>query len=97
MCLSNVISSYCLTVMPLAGFMAFKKLVIVFVLGVSLVLKFPAKLTRIQHICMIVIVVGGVMVAEKQILMGDTAGYIACLAFNLFEALSIQYAAFLYR
>ena len=37
------------------------------------------------------------MVAEKEVLMGDTKGYIACLAFNLFEALSIQYAAFLYR
>lgn len=61
-CLSNVISSYCLTIMPLAAYMSFKKLVILFVLGVSLALRIPANLNRTQYICMIGIVVGGIMV-----------------------------------
>ena len=84
MCFSNVISSYCLTIMPLAAFMAFKKFIILFVLGVSLALKLPTKLNQGQYICMAAIVIGGLMVGEKDILMGQATGYIASLAFNLF-------------
>ena len=62
MCLANIISSYCLTIMPLAAYMSFKKLVILFVLGISLALKLPAKLNQTQYICMGAIVIGGIMV-----------------------------------
>ena len=97
MCIANVVSSYCLTIMPLAAFMAFKKLIILFVLGVSIVFSLPMKLNKLQYLCMVAIVIGGIMVGEKDILGGEAKGYIACLVFNLFESFSILYSAFLYR
>ena len=62
MCLSNVTSSYCLTIMPLAAFMAFKKFIVLFVLAISILLKLPVNLNRTQYICMATIVIGGIMV-----------------------------------
>lgn len=48
--------------MPLAAFMAFKKFIILFVLVVSLILQLPAKLNKMQYMCMAAIVIGGIMV-----------------------------------
>ena len=95
--LAIVISSYCLTVMPLAAYMALKKLIVLFVLLVGVMFKLPNHLSSIQYYCIVGIVVGGIMVGEKDILTGHSAGYLACLCFNLFEALSVQYSAYLYH
>ena len=70
--------------MPLAAFMSFKKFVILFILGVSLVFKFPTKLNETQYLCMGAIIIGGIMVGEKDILNGEAKGYAACIAFDLF-------------
>lgn len=95
--LAIVISSYCLVVMPLAAYMAMKKLIVLFVLVVGLVFRLPSNLSEVQYSCIVAIVVGGIMVGEKDILAGHSTGYLACLAFNLFEALSVQYSAYLYK
>lgn len=62
MCTSNILSSYCLTIMPMAAFLAFKKFIILFILGVSLAAKLPVTTNKIQYICIFGIVLGGALV-----------------------------------
>jgi hypothetical protein len=83
MCLSNLLSSYCLTIMPLAAFLSFKKFIVLFILILAVSFNLPAKTTKFQNICMIGIITGGAMVGEKDLLHGNFIGYICCLTFNL--------------
>lgn len=62
MCLSNILSSYCLTVMPLAAFLSFKKFIVLFIMAITVALKLPVQTNNFQNICIIGIVVGGAMV-----------------------------------
>ena len=68
MCANTIMSSYCLTVMPLAAFLSFKKLVVVFIMFISCMLKLPVRTNNFQNICVIGIVCGGLMVGEKDML-----------------------------
>jgi hypothetical protein len=70
MCSINVLSSFCVTVMPLAAFMAFKKFVIFFVLVVGFAMNIPNKFNRIQYGCIFSIVIGGIMIGERDIFKG---------------------------
>lgn len=62
MCLSNILSSYCLTVMPLAAFLSFKKFIVLFILLLTLALKLPASTNSFQNYCIAGIVIGGALV-----------------------------------
>jgi len=62
MCTINILSSYCMTIMPLAAFMAFKKFVVLFVLIVGLCLGLPDKFNNLHRICILGIVIGGLMI-----------------------------------
>lgn len=62
MCLNNILSSYCLTVMPLAAFLSFKKFIVLFILILTLLLNLPATTNTFQHYCIIGIVMGGALV-----------------------------------
>ena len=66
-------------------------------MAISCLLKLPVKTNHFQNLCIFGIVIGGVMVGEKDMLAGDSVGYISCLLFNLSEALLLQYSAYLYR
>lgn len=93
----NILSSYCVTVMPLAAFMAFKKFVIFFVLVVGIVMQLPNNFSKKHYGCILCILVGGLMIGENDIFKGQFIGYIASLVYTLFEALSLQYALHLYE
>ena len=54
--------------MPLAAFLSFKKLVVVFIMFISCMLKLPVRTNSFQNICVIGIVCGGLMVGEKDML-----------------------------
>lgn len=69
--------------MPLAGFLSFKKFIVVFILAISTLLKLPVKTNTFQNFCIIGIVLGGALVGEKDILHGNIIGYICCLCFNM--------------
>lgn len=97
MCLSNILSSYCLTIMPLAAFLSFKKFIVLFILIISVTLKLPVKTNHFQNICIFGIVIGGALVGGKDILHGNAIGYLCCLLFNCSEAIVLQYSAYLYR
>lgn len=58
----NLLSSYCVTIMPLAAFMAFKKFVVFFVLVVGLCMSIPQNFTRVHYGCIAGIVLGGLMI-----------------------------------
>ena len=97
MCSINILSSYCVTVMPLAAFMAFKKFVIFFVLIVGVVMELPNNFSRKHYMCIGCIIFGGLMIGERDIFQGQFIGYIASLVYTLFEALSLQYSLHLYE
>lgn len=62
MCSINILSSYCVTVMPLAAFMAFKKFVVFFVLIVGFVMKLPNNFRKKHYLCIGFILTGGLMI-----------------------------------
>lgn len=62
MCLSNILSSYCITIMPLAAFLSFKKFIVLFILGLTVSLKLPNQTNHFQNLCIVGIVLGGAMV-----------------------------------
>jgi hypothetical protein len=97
MCTINILSSYCVTIMPLAAFMAFKKFVVFFVLVVGIAMSLPSNFNRIHYGCIACIVLGGLMIGERDIFRGEIIGYIASLVYTLFEALSLQYSLHLYE
>jgi len=83
MCLSNLLSSYCLTVMPLAAFLSFKKFIVLFIMAITVILKLPTQTNTFQNYCIVGILVGGAMVGEKDMLQGSVIGYAASLMFDL--------------
>jgi hypothetical protein len=97
MCSINILSSYCVTVMPLAAFMAFKKFVIFFVLVFGIVMRLPNNFSRPQYACIGAIIAGGLMIGERDIFLGNFLGYVSSLVYTLFEALSLQYSVHLYE
>jgi hypothetical protein len=97
MCTINILSSYCVTIMPLAAFMAFKKFVVFFVLVVGILMNLPNNFNRIHYACIAGIVFGGMMIGERDIFRGEVIGYISSLVYTLFEALSLQYSLHLYE
>lgn len=97
MCSINILSSYCVTVMPLATFMAFKKFVVFFVLLVSLAMHLPINFSKVHYSCIGCIILGGLMIGEKDIFGGAFLGYVSSLVYTLFEALSLQYSLHLYE
>ena len=70
MCTINILTSYCVTIMPLAAFMAFKKFVVFFVLVVGICMNIPNSFNRVHHCCIFAIVIGGLMIGEKDIFKG---------------------------
>jgi hypothetical protein len=62
MCTTNILSSYCVTVLPLAAFMAFKKFIVFFVLVIACIMKFPHNFNTFQYGCIFFIVAGGALV-----------------------------------
>ena len=62
MCSINILSSYCVTVMPLAAFMAFKKFVIFFVLLVGLAMQLPNNFSKKHYLCIACILLGGLLI-----------------------------------
>jgi hypothetical protein len=62
MCTINILSSYCMTIMPLAAFMAFKKFVVLFVLIVGVCLGLPDRFNNLHRICIFGILMGGLMI-----------------------------------
>ena len=97
MCTINILSSYCVTIMPLAAFMAFKKFVVFFVLVVGIAMSLPNNFNRIHYACIGCIVLGALMIGERDIFRGEIIGYVASLVYTLFEALSLQYSLHLYK
>ena len=97
MCTINILSSYCVTIMPLAAFMAFKKFVVFFILVVGIAMNLPNNFNRIHYGCIFSIVIGGLMIGERDIFRGEILGYVSSLVYTLFEALSLQYSLHLYQ
>jgi len=62
MCTTNILSSYCVTILPLAAFMAFKKFTVFFILLIAIIFSFPHKFNTLQYSCIFTIVVGGILV-----------------------------------
>lgn len=62
MCTTNILSSYCVTVLPLAAFMAFKKFIVFFVLVIAIIMNLPHKFSNYQYMCIFFIVLGGLLV-----------------------------------
>lgn len=83
MCTINILSSYCVTVLPLAAFMAFKKFTVFFILIIALIFSLPHKFNILQYSCIFFIVVGGVLVGGRDILMGQFIGYVAAIGYNI--------------
>ena len=81
-CSSNILTSYCVTVMPLAAYMAFKKFVVFFVLVVGLIIALPNSFNRVHHCCIFAIVVGGLMIGGTDIFKGEFMGYLASLVYT---------------
>lgn len=96
MCSINILSSYCVTVMPLAAFMAFKKFVVLFVLLVGLAVGIGSGFNRTHYGCIGAIVVGGLMIGGSDIFRGALAGYLSSLLYTLLEAIALQYSSYLY-
>lgn len=70
MCTINILSSYCVTIMPLAAFMAFKKFVVFFVLVVGIVMNLPNNFRKVHYYCILGIIIGGLMIGERDIFRG---------------------------
>jgi hypothetical protein len=97
MCTINMLTSYCVTVMPLAAFMAFKKFVVFFVLVVGICMNIPDNFNRVHHCCIFAIVIGGLMIGEKDIFKGEFLGYLSSLVYTFLEALTLQMSTLLYQ
>ncbi len=63
--------------------MAFKKFTVFFILLIAILFSLPHKFNRLQYSCILFIVMGGVLVGEKDILMGDFIGYIFAVCYNI--------------
>jgi hypothetical protein len=96
-CTSNILTSYCVTVMPLAAYMAFKKFVVFFVLVVGIIMAIPNTFNRVHHCCIAAIVLGGLMIGGRDIFLGDFLGYLASLVYTFLEALTLQISTLLYQ
>lgn len=83
MCTTNILSSYCVTVLPLAAFMAFKKFIVFFILIIALIFSLPHKFSKLQYSCIFLIVLGGILVGGRDILMGQFIGYVAAVGYNI--------------
>ena len=70
MCNINILSSFCVTVMPLAAYMAFKKFVVLFVLLVGIAMNLPNHFKLPHYCCIAGIVVGGLMIGGRDIYNG---------------------------
>ena len=97
MCSVNILSSFCVTIMPLAAFMAFKKFVVLFVLIVGIAMHLPNNFKNLHYACIGCILLGGLMIGEKEMLRGELMGYAASLFYTLCEAMSLQYSLHLYE
>lgn len=97
MCSINIMSSFCVTIMPLAAFMAFKKFVVLFVLIVGVAMNLPNNFKNVHYTCIGCILVGGLMIGEKDIFRGELIGYVSSLFYTLCEAMSLQYSLHLYE
>ena len=86
MCTINILSSYCVTILPLAAYMAFKKLTVFFILLIAFICKLPHKFNKMQYTCIFFIVVGGLLVGEEDIFKGQIIGYMLALCYNICEA-----------
>lgn len=62
--LSNILASYCITIMPLAAYLSLKKFIVLFILVIAITFKLPCKTTKFQNISMVGILIGGSMVGE---------------------------------
>jgi hypothetical protein len=62
MCTTNILSSFCVTVMPLAAFMACKKFIVLFVFLIGICFKVENNFKKLQYICLLFIVIGGIMI-----------------------------------
>ena len=80
----NILSSYCVTVMPLAAFMAFKKFVILFVLLTGIAIGIPNTFNKKHYLCIGCIIFGGMMIGERDIFRGEVLGYLSSLVYTLF-------------
>lgn len=96
MCSTNILSSFCVTIMPLAAFMAFKKFVVFFVLIVGIVMGAKDSFNKTHYWCIGFIVLGGLLIGEKDIFRGELIGYASSILYTLFEAISLQYASYLW-
>jgi hypothetical protein len=83
--------------MPLAAFMAFKKFVVFFILVVGIVINVQNNFNKTHYACIFGIIIGGLMIGERDIFRGEFIGYISSLVYTLFEALSLQYSMHLYQ
>ena len=83
MCCINLLSSFCLTVMPLGAFAAFKKTTIIFVLIVGIIMKSPKNFSTYQYLFMASIGIGALMVGAPDFQNGEFIGYLACVGYNL--------------
>lgn len=97
MCTTNILSSYCVTVLPLAAFMAFKKFTVFFILLIAILFNFPHNFSKFQYSCIFFIVVGGIMVGERDIFRGEFIGYLAAVCYNMCEAGSLEYQSYMRR
>lgn len=86
-----------MTVLPLAAFMAFKKFTVFFILLIAIMFNFPHKFNKLQYSCILFIVIGGILVGEKDILRGEIIGYIAAVCYNVCEAGSLEYQSYMKR
>ena len=69
-CSSNILTSYCVTVMPLAAYMAFKKFVVFFVFVVGVMIAKENTFNKVHHCCIFAIVTGGLMIGGTDIFKG---------------------------
>jgi hypothetical protein len=51
-----------MTVMPLAAYIAFKKFVVLFVLIVGIIMNIETNFNKLQYICIVCILIGGLMI-----------------------------------
>lgn len=97
MCTTNILSSYCVTVLPLAAFMAFKKIIVFFILVIAFIFGLEKGFSKFQYSCIFFIVLGGLLVGERDILKGEFIGYVAAICYNVCEAGTLEYQAYMKR
>ena len=109
MCTTNILTSFCITIMPLESFVSFKKFLILFVLLSScfsawLISRYSLnsneqasssqpEISKYKIISVLLIVLGGLMIGYYT--RGTTIGYTSSMLSNVLEALSLQYCSYL--